>query len=280
MTKDIVRAAFFGMAVAFVLSCSTPTNIAYFQDATDAAVLTPAHPQTIRLKPMDQVSIIVNSRDPQVTAMFNLPYYTNRIGTQQTLTSSAGTGSTLSTASSISGYTVDSDGNVDFPVIGQIHLSGLTREEAERHIKELLIESKQIKDPVVTVEFMNLGFSVLGEVARPGRYKIDRDRFTLLDAIGLAGDLTINGERESVTLVRHDGKKDHVYKVNLLDLEQVYQSPAFYLQQGDVIYVKPNDKRIRESTINGNNVRSTSFWISLSSLVTSVTSLIINVARK
>ena len=280
MTKDIVRAAFFGMAVAFVLSCSTPTNIAYFQDATDASVLTPAHPQTIRLKPMDQVSIIVNSRDPQVTAMFNLPYYTNRIGTQQTLTSSAGTGSTLSTANSISGYTVDSDGNVDFPVIGQIHLSGLTREEAERHIKELLIESKQIKDPVVTVEFMNLGFSVLGEVARPGRYKIDRDRFTLLDAIGLAGDLTINGERESVTLVRHDGKKDHVYKVNLLDLEQVYQSPAFYLQQGDVIYVKPNDKRIRESTINGNNVRSTSFWISLSSLVTSVTSLIINVARK
>jgi polysaccharide export outer membrane protein len=280
MTKDIARAAFLGMAVAFVLSCSTPTNIAYFQDATDAAVLTPAHPQTIRLKPMDQVSIIVNSRDPQVTAMFNLPYYTNRIGTQQTLTSSAGTGSTLSTANSISGYTVDSDGNVDFPVIGQIHLSGLTREEAERHIKELLIESKQIKDPVVTVEFMNLGFSVLGEVARPGRYKIDRDRFTLLDAIGLAGDLTINGERESVTLVRHDGKKDHVYKVNLLDLEQVYQSPAFYLQQGDVIYVKPNDKRIRESTINGNNVRSTSFWISLSSLVTSVTSLIINVARK
>jgi polysaccharide export outer membrane protein len=280
MTKDIARAAFLGMAVAFVLSCSTPTNIAYFQDATDAAVLTPAHPQTIRLKPMDQVSIIVNSRDPQVTAMFNLPYYTNRIGTQQTLTSSAGTGSTLSTSNSISGYTVDSDGNVDFPVIGQIHLSGLTREEAERHIKELLIESKQIKDPVVTVEFMNLGFSVLGEVARPGRYKIDRDRFTLLDAIGLAGDLTINGERESVTLVRHDGKKDHVYKVNLLDLEQVYQSPAFYLQQGDVIYVKPNDKRIRESTINGNNVRSTSFWISLSSLVTSVTSLIINVARK
>lgn len=279
MTKDIARAAVLGMALAFVLSCSTPTNIAYFQDATDAAILTPAHPQTIRLQPMDQVSIIVNSRDPQVTAMFNLPYYTNRIGTQQTLTSSAGTGSTLSTANSISGYTVGSDGNVDFPVIGEIHLAGLTREEAERHIKDLLIDSKQIKDPVVTVEFMNLGFSVLGEVVRPGRYKIDRDRFTLLDAIGLAGDLTINGERESVTLVRHDGKRDHVYKVNLLDLEQVYQSPAFYLQQGDVIYVKPNDKRIRESTINGNNVRSTSFWISLSSLVTSVTSLIINIAR-
>ena len=280
MTKDIARAAVLGMALAFVLSCSTPTNIAYFQDVTDETVLTPAHPQTIRLKPMDQISVIVNSRDPQVTAMFNLPYYTRRIGEQQTLTSSAGTGSSLTGSSNISGYTVDSDGNIDFPVIGEIHVVGLTREETERHIKSLLIESKQIKDPVVTVEFMNLGFSVLGEVVRPGRFKIDRDRFTLLDAIGLAGDLTINGERESVTLVRHDGKRDHVYKVNLLDLEQVYKSPAVYIQQGDIIYVTPNDKRIRESTINGNTVRSTSFWISLSSLVTSVTSLIINVARK
>lgn len=279
-TKDIARTAVLGMAMAFVLSCSTPTNIAYFQDVTDEATLTPAHPQTIRLKPMDQISVIVNSRDPQVTAMFNLPYYTRRIGEQQTLTSSAGTGSSLAGSSNISGYTVDSDGNIDFPVIGEIHVVGLTREETERHIKALLIESKQIKDPVVTVEFMNLGFSVLGEVVRPGRFKIDRDRFTLLDAIGLAGDLTINGERESVTLVRHDGKRDHVYKVNLLDLEQVYKSPAFYIQQGDIIYVTPNDKRIRESTINGNTVRSTSFWISLSSLVTSVTSLIINVARK
>ena len=169
---------------------------------------------------------------------------------------------------------MDANGYIDFPIIGPVLVADRTREQTAEHIKELLIESRQIKDPVVTVEFMNLGFSVLGEVNRPGRFKIDRDRFTILDAIGLAGDLTINGQREDVTLIRHDGKKDHVYKLNLLDARQMYASPAFYIQQGDVIYVTPNDKRRRESTINGNNVRSSSFWISIGSLATSVALLI------
>ena len=268
------RAALFGLVLAAMASCATPANISYFQDAVNDTTLTPAKAQPIRLKPMDQISVIVNSRDPQVTAMFNLPYYTTRIGEAQTLTSMAGTGSSLTASNSISGYTVDSNGYIDFPVIGPILVADRTREQTAEHIKELLIESRQIKDPVVTVEFMNLGFSVLGEVTRPGRFKIDRDRFTILDAIGLAGDLTINGQREDVTLIRHDGKKDHIYKINLLDARQMYASPAFYVQQGDVIYVTPNDKRRREATVNGNNVRSSSFWVSIASLATSISVLI------
>ncbi|MBQ3722357.1 MAG: polysaccharide biosynthesis/export family protein [Bacteroidales bacterium] len=269
-----LRLALLALGLAALASCATPTNVAYFQDAVNDTTLTPAKAQPIRLKPMDQISVIVNSRDPQVTAMFNLPYYTSRIGETQTLTSTAGTGSSLTTSNAISGYTVDANGYIDFPVIGPVRVADRTREQAAEHIKELLIESRQIKDPVVTVEFMNLGFSVLGEVNRPGRFKIDRDRFTILDAIGLAGDLTINGQREDVTLIRHDGKKDHVYKLNLLNTKQLYASPAFYIQQGDVIYVTPNEKRRRESTINGNNVRSSSFWISVGSLATSVALLI------
>ena len=268
------RAALFGLVLAAMASCATPANISYFQDAVNDTTLTPAKAQPIRLKPMDQISVIVNSRDPQVTAMFNLPYYTTRIGEAQTLTSMAGTGSSLTASNSISGYTVDSNGYIDFPVIGPILVADRTREQTAEHIKELLIESRQIKDPVVTVEFMNLGFSVLGEVTRPGRFKIDRDRFTILDAIGLAGDLTINGQHEDVTLIRHDGKKDHIYKINLLDARQMYASPAFYVQQGDVIYVTPNDKRRREATVNGNNVRSSSFWVSIASLATSIAVLI------
>lgn len=268
------RAALFGLVLAAMASCATPANISYFQDAVNDTTLTPAKAQPIRLKPMDQISVIVNSRDPQVTAMFNLPYYTTRIGEAQTLTSMAGTGSSLTASNSISGYTVDSNGYIDFPVIGPILVADRTREQTAEHIKELLIESRQIKDPVVTVEFMNLGFSVLGEVTRPGRFKIDRDRFTILDAIGLAGDLTINGQREDVTLIRHDGKKDHIYKINLLNARQMYASPAFYVQQGDVIYVTPNDKRRREATVNGNNVRSSSFWVSIASLATSIAVLI------
>lgn len=253
-------------------SCSTPTNIAYFQDMTDQQVLAAQDVSPIRLKPMDQISIIVNTRVPEVTAMFNKPYYSNRIGETQSLTSSAGTYNSI-TANNISGYTLDADGNIDFPVIGTVNLAGKTREEASTYIKNLIIASKQTKEAVVTVEFMNLGFSVIGEVGRPGRYKIDRDRFTIFDALGLAGDLTINGQRENITLVRHNGQNDEVYKVNLLDASQLYSSPAFYIQQGDMIYVTPNDKRMRESTVNGNTLRSSSTWISMASLAASILAL-------
>ena len=262
------------LPVLWMSACATPANIVYFQDSVSGETYVPAEERPICLKPMDQVSIIVNSRDPQVTAMFNLPYYTYRIGEAQSVTSLAGSSSSFTASNSISGYTVDSEGYIDFPVIGKVKVAGLTREQTAAYIKTLLIESKQIKDPAVTVEFMNLGFSVLGEVTRPGRYKIDRDRFTLFDAIGLAGDLTINGQRENVTLIRHDGSKDQIFKVNLLDSRSVYASPAFYVQQGDVIYVTPNEKRQRESTVNGNNIRSSSFWLSLASLATSVAVLI------
>ncbi len=264
-------------ALALLASCGTPKEIAYFQDITEETTFKATKAETIRLKPTDKISVIVNSRDPQVTAMFNMPYYTKRIGDSQSLTGSNAVVSGSQTG--MSGYTVDTDGCIDFPVLGRILLAGLTREEAEAHIKEELLESRQIKDPVVTIEFMNLGFSILGEVARPGRYKIDRDRFTVLDAISLAGDLTINGRRDNVMLVRHEVTKDRTYILNLMDAKSLYTSPAFYMEQGDIIYVTPNDKRIRESTVNGNNIRSTSFWISLTSLLTSVALLVFNILR-
>ena len=273
-SKSLLVAA---LSAALLWSCSTPTNIAYFQDMEENQVLENQNVTPIRLKPMDQISIIVNARVPEVTSMFNMPYYSSRIGETQSLTSSSGSNYSLS-ATNISGYTLDADGNIDFPVIGEINLAGKTREEAAEYIKKLIIDSKQTKEAVVTVEFMNLGFSVLGEVTRPGRYKIDRDRFTIFDALGLAGDLTINGQRENVTLVRHNGQNDEVYKLNLLDAGQLYSSPAFYVQQGDMIYVLPNDKRMRESTVNGNTVRSSSFWISLASLTTSVIVLMSNLS--
>ena len=274
LLTGIKRTAALTGALALFFACATPANISYLQDVEEGTTLNPPKVSSIRLQPMDQISIVVSCRDPQVAAMFNLPMYTRRIGEQASLATGVSSGST-----GMSGYTVKSDGTIDFPIIGRIEVAGLTREETEDLVKERLIESKQIKDPVVTVEFMNLGFSVLGEVASPGRYAIDRDKFTILDALGRAGDLTINGMRENVTLLRKDGQKDYAYRINLLDGQQLYSSPAFYVQQGDIIYVTPNEKRIRESTINGNTIRSTSFWISLSSLATSVIVLIINTAR-
>ncbi len=257
-------------------SCSAPKEIEYFQGVEDQAVLKTVQAQTITLQPLDQISIIVNSRDPAIAMMFNMPYYSRRMGETQSLTA----GNSVSQSSqNIVGYTVDSKGDIDFPIIGKIHAAGKKREELAEHIKEKILESKQCKDPVVTVEYMNLGVTVLGEVARPGRFKIDRDRFTIMDALGLAGDLTINGERRNVALVRHIGDVDQVYRMNLTKADSVYMSPAFYIQQGDIIYVSPNDKRKRESTVNGNNVRSTAFWISITSLLTSIAVLIVNIVK-
>lgn len=262
-------------SVALLLgSCATPKNIEYFQGMSDDTALRPSSSKTITLQPMDQVSIIVNSRDPQITSLFNLPYYTKRLGETQSLTTASNV-LTSQSSQNVSGYTVDSGGFIDFPVLGPIRVQGMKREEVAETIKQKLIESRQVKDPVVTVEYMNLGVSVLGEVLRPGRYKIDRDQFTIFDALSLAGDLTINGQRTNVAVIRHAGKQDEIYRIDLSDARKVYDSPAYYITQGDMIYVSPNNKRKRESTVNANNVRSSSFWISLASLATTIAVLIL-----
>ena len=116
---------------------------------------------------------------------------------------------------------------------------------------------------------------MLGEVKSPGRYLLDRDQTTILDVLGMAGDLTIYGNRAKVLVLRQEGDTRRTYAVDLTSSSQVYSSPAYYLQQNDVIYVEPNAMRARQSTVNGNNVRSTSFWFSLASLLTSLTTIFI-----
>ena len=266
---------------ALAFGCSTPKNIVYMQDSEYDTVVQTIKSSPIRLKPMDQISIIVNSRDPQIASMFNLPYITRRLGEAQSLTGGSGNISASNTGNQISGYTVDSNGNIDFPVLGTVHVLGLTRAECSEYIKKLLLESNQIKDPVVTVEFMNLGFSVLGEVSRPGRYRIDRDEFTILDAISLAGDLTINGQREDITLVRGYGTdQERFFKLDLTKAVDTFNSPAYFLEQGDIVYVTPNPKRRREATVSANSAFTPSFWISLISSVTSITSTIVVLLSK
>ena len=185
-------------------------------------------------------------------------------------------GVTVSTNQGVSAYTVDANGEIDFPVLGKIYVAGMKREEIAECIKNELMEENLVKDPVVTVEFANLCISVLGEVNSPGRFSIDRDKVTILDALSMAGDLTIYGNRSKVMVLRQEGDVQRVYGINLTSGEHIYTSPAYYLQQNDVVYVEPNAVKARQSTVNGNNIRSTSFWISLASLLTSVAILIFN----
>lgn len=256
------------LVVAFFGSCTSVKNISYFQDLEPGVAEQMGAPLEIRIRPNDKISIVVNSKDAELSNLFNLPIVSHRIGRSSE--------SSLNYSSQqVSGYTVDMQGDIDFPVVGKVHVAGLTRAEIAAHIKHTLIAEDLVKDPVVTVEFMNLSFSVLGEVNSPGRFYIDRDGMTLLEAIGMAGDLTIYGKREDVYVLRDEQGVQVSYRVDLTSARQLYASPVFYLQQNDVVYIEPNTVRARHSTVNGNNVRSTSFWLSLASLLTTITVLLV-----
>lgn len=259
-------------SVAALSSCGSSKQVVYFQDLKpgETEIKLP-EVEAITIRPEDKISIIVNSRDPQLTDLFNLPYVTRQLG--QSLKTN---GVTVSNNQGVSAYTVDTNGEIDFPVLGKIYVAGMKREEIAECIKNELIKENLVKDPVVTVEFANLCVSVLGEVNNPGRFSIDRDRLTVLDALSMAGDLTIYGNRSKVMVLRQEEDVQRVYGFDLTSGNHVYTSPAFYLQQNDVVYVEPNAVKARQSTVNGNNVRSTSFWISLASLLTSIGILIFN----
>lgn len=258
--------------VAALSSCGSSKQVVYFQDLKpgETEIKLP-EVKTITVRPEDKISIIVNSRDPQLTDLFNLPFVSRQLG--QTLRNR---GTYVGNNQGVSVYTVDIEGEIDFPVLGKLRVLGMKREEIAEYIKNELIKENLVKDPVVTVEFANLCISVLGEVNSPGRFSIDRDRLTILDALSMAGDLTIYGNRSKVMVLRQEGDMQRVYGLNLTSGEHIYSSPAYYLQQNDVVYVEPNAVKARQSTVNGNNVRSTSFWISLASLLTSIGILIFN----
>lgn len=243
--------------MALMTGCRAPQDIAYFQDVEETTLQIPNQGE-IRIKPDDKLAIIIKTMEPQLSSLFNLEIISDRVGDQNI------------SLSGMSRYTVSPQGTIDMPVIGLVKVEGMTRTELAAFIKGELMGRNLAKDPVVTVDFSNFGVSVLGEVNNPGRYEINRDRLTILEALSLAGDLKIEGKRENVKVVRENGGEAKTYKVDLTNLNELTQSPAYYLSQGDVVYVEPSDMKKRQATTNGNNLYSTSFWISVASLLTSV----------
>ncbi|MDE6160690.1 MAG: SLBB domain-containing protein, partial [Muribaculaceae bacterium] len=165
-------------------------------------------------------------------------------------------------------------------VLGKLHIAGKSREEVAAFITEKLVGEDLVKDPIVTVEFANTGISVIGEVASPGRYEFNRDRLTIIDAIAMAGDLTINGMRDNILVMRNlGGGRQEAYRVSLLDARQLAASPVFYLQQDDIIYVEPNNKVKRETTPNGNTPYTPAFWVSMGSFAVTIATLVITLTN-
>ncbi len=237
------------LLMLLLASCATQKKVTYFQDLGHEKSVKIATPQDIKLKTGDQVTIHVNSKDEELTRPLNLTRSTSN--TSNTNTRLA--------------YTVDERGYIDFPTLGEIYVEGKTRNEVAKHIKKIILDKKLVLDPVVIVDFYSQQVSVIGEVKSPGKYNIDKDRFTILDALSLAGDLTIQGKRENITVLREEYGVQKAYVLNLNNAEQFHASPAYYLQQNDIVYVEPNSSKTGQSTVNGNTLRSVSFWMSLAS---------------
>lgn len=275
-TLIIKRLSLLGL-IGFMLvmnSCSAPKDITYFQDLQIGSMqVPPASPIVVR--PGDKLSIIVNSQDPALAAMFNLNINAPRLtqgGAQSA--NAARYRAYEGTAAGMSYYTVTPDGMIDFPVLGYLKIEGMSRSELAGFIKGELEAKQLLKNANVIVEFLNVGVNVLGEVRIPGRYDINTDDLTVVDVLALAGDINISGRRDNVLVMRQNGTTIEYYRLNLTDTKELVKSPGYYLQQNDVVYVEPNNAKKRAATVNGNTAMSAGFWVSIASVLTSICVLI------
>lgn len=245
-------------------ACNSTKEVVYLQDVVPLKQQDIERKYEVFIHEDDLLSIMVNSKDPELALPFNMPLITYQIGSES------------SGQQRILGYLVDTNGDIDFPILGKLHVAGLSRLELRDLIKEKLISGDYIKDPVVTVQFLNYKVSVMGEVARPGSFTITGDRITLLEALSMAGDLTIYGRRDRVAVIREENGKRTILFHDLRSSD-IFTSPCYYLQQNDIVYVEPNKAKAGQRDINQNN--SVSVWLSAVSVLAAVASLLVTVFK-
>ena len=255
-----------GFAALMLTACTTPKTVSYFPDLKDGEIVNTIFSKGLILMPSDQLSIVVNTKSAELNNVLNLPVTSQIIGYSelQSVNQSRGT----------SVYTIDPDGFIDFPLLGKVKAAGLTRSELVTHLKQTMAEKNVAKDAVVTVEYTNMGFSVLGDVLKPGFYEFTSDRTSVLQALSKANDMNITGNRQEVKVLRTKGDHQVAYVLNLQDHKSLMTSPAYYLQQNDVVYVDPNPYKKRQSTANASEITKASFWLSAISVLTTVAVLI------
>ena len=255
------------LAVIFLASCQSYKKVPYLQDAE---VINQAQQlETLydaKIMPKDLLTIVVSCTNPELAVPFNLTV-------ASPISVSAGN-SSLTNQPSLQQYLVDNEGRINFPVLGTLKVGGLTKSQAEQLIVNNL--KPYIKEnPIVTVRMSNYKISVLGEVARPGTFTITNEKVNLLEALAMAGDMTVWGLRDNVKLIREDANgKQEIHTLDLNKAETIL-SPYYWLQQNDVVYVTPNKAKARNSDI-GN---STSLWFSATSILVSLASLLVTIFK-
>ena len=249
-----------------ITSCGSSKSVAYIQNSDSIAYDNSRFLYDAKIMPKDQLTITVNTVNPEAALPFNL-LLQNAYTQGRTLSTTGGT---------LMPYLVDNEGYINFPVVGRLKVGGLTKSECENLILDKIRPyMAETENPVVTVRMSSYSVSVLGEVARPGSFQVAREKITILEALAQAGDLTIYGVRDKVKLIREDatGKKE----IHTLDLTNanIVNSPYYYLQQNDIVYVEPNKIKAQNSRVGS----ITTLWVSATSILISVASLIVNVLK-
>ena len=249
-----------------ITSCQSTKNIAYIQNSDSISYDQSRFLYDAKIMPKDQLTISLNTVNPEASLPFNL-LLQNTYTQSRNMSSGGGT---------LMPYLVDNDGYINFPVVGRLKVSGLTKSECE----SLLLDKirpymAETENPVVTVRMSSYSVSVLGEVARPGSFQVGREKITILEALAQAGDLTIYGVRNKVKLIREDatGKKE-IHTLDLTDAN-IVNSPYYYLQQNDIVYVEPNKVKAQNASVGS----MTTLWFSATSILISLTSLIYNILK-
>lgn len=237
-------------------SCVPKKKIIYFQNDTINQENVSNSYQTI-FKPDDLLQITITAEDLEAVKPFNLP----------AVAISTVTNSPIGTPQNQL-YLINSNGEIDFPVLGMLKIGGLTKEAAIELLKSKL-DPAYVKSPNINVRITNFKVTVLGDVLRPGTYTIPNERISVLEAIGLSGDLNISGERAEIIVKREEGDKKVTYVLDLLS-NKIFTSPAYYLQQNDVVYVKPNNAKIQSASFNQN----TGLFVSIASILISLITVI------
>ncbi|MGM9700008.1 MAG: polysaccharide biosynthesis/export family protein [Prevotella sp.] len=249
-----------------VASCTGSKKVAYFQNLEQVNLEGSKGLYDAKIMPKDMLMITVSTLTPEAAAPFNLT-----VGASVSSSGQLGGGS-----SSLQGYLVDNQGNINFPVVGPVHVQGLTKTECQELIAQQITPYlSKTEKPIVTVRMSSYHVTVMGEVGSPGVIPVTTEKMSIIEALAEAGDLTIYGKRENVVLIRETetGKKEYHY-LNLNDAN-IFNSPYYYLQQNDIVYVEPNNVKAKNSSIG----QSTTLWFSFVGIVTSVASLLVNILR-
>lgn len=258
--QRLFLAALYLVIACIVFSCRTTkpvnTNYIYFKNGPDT-VFTQLRKTLIQ--PNDRLSIQVYSKtlNQEQATIFNIPATANTTAL---------------------GYQVNEDGNIEMPVLGTVAAAGLTKDELEQNLIKQLSEKDYVKDPSVLVQFLQFNVDVLGEVKNPGMQKFNGSKVSIIDAISAAGDLTDYGQRENVTVIREENNKKIYYKIDLRS-KTIFQSPVYTLQPNDIVYVSPDEIKLKQLNRDPDTERKTNLLITGISVLISVATLIITATK-